>query len=120
MVLLNSKPKSEYVLPPGLLCSTMGLTVVPSNVQKPRYSKATGENSTSQFNVRTGEDIPTILSPNTYSTWKPPVDLPFQNEGQNDLAEIPEMDEYPVTVPFTHPTPYADGLRTYRPVPDHR
>ena len=116
MVLVGRKPKSEYIIPDGLKCTTMGLMVIPSNTQKPKYAHTAKEgfgfDSTSETSVDAA---------NMYSTWKQPKDLEFQKGSENDLPpEVPKMDEYPVTVPFSHATPFADGLRTYRPAPESR
>ena len=107
MVLIGRKPISEYVIPEGLTCSTMGLMVIPSNTQKPKYAHTAKEG----FGFDTSSQDATG-EPSPYSTWKPPTELPFQKGSEEDiLPEAPEMEEYPVTVPFTHSTPFADGLR---------
>eukprot|EP00873_Tetraselmis_striata_P026031 jgi/Tetstr1/446295/TSEL_033839.t1 len=64
--------------------------------------------------------IPKSMDTSTmYSTWKPgPNPLPEQAGTEDDLKTLPEMDEYPVTVPYTHNTPFADGLRTYKTHPE--
>jgi hypothetical protein len=116
MVLVGRKPKSEYVIPEGLACNTMGLVVIPSNTQKPKYAQ-----TATTTTAGSGNGFADAESISNYSTWKLPTGHEFQRGSDNDLqTEPPKMDEYPVTVPFTHATPFADGLRTYRPVPDSR
>lgn len=115
--------KKDIIVPEGLMCNTLGLTVRPSNCQKPKPgSSVNPDDPDYEASLRrlTQSTIPSAVDTSTlYSTWKPGSNpLPQQMGTTDDLKSLPEMDEYPVTIPYTHATPFADGLRTYKTHPE--